>query len=401
MLFRKPIEDQADVSKAEVAEAPAAAPVSTITAGPPENEAGGVLTIDCRAIVQNWRALSSQAAPAECGAVVKADAYGCGLEPVSRALADAGCRTFFVAHLSEARRLRAALPATSIFVTNGIPPGTASVFAEINAQPVIGNLAELAEWDAFRTVHGWDGGAALHFDTGMNRLGLPPEEASALAARTKMPGHGVSLIMSHFACSDDPAHQLNAAQVQATRDIRGLFRGIPASLANSSGIFLGAQAHFDLVRPGIALYGGNPTPDRENRMQAVVELKARIVQLRDIERGASVGYNATWTAKRATRIAIVSAGYGDGYPRPAGASDAVSGGEAIFGGRRCPVVGRVSMDLLAVDVTDATDLHPRRGSFMTLIGGSIEIDQFAQWSRTISYDVLTRLGQRYRRVWVS
>ena len=311
-------------------------------------------------------------------------------------------------HLLRRPPLRSAPGSAPLFrrpvyiVTNGIPPGTASVFAEINAQPVIGNLAELAEWDAFRTVHGWDGGAALHFDTGMNRLGLPPEEASALAARTKMPGHGVSLIMSHFACSDDPAHPLNAAQVQAMRDIRGLFRGIPASLANSSGIFLGAPAHFDLVRPGIALYGGNPTPDRDNPYAG-----------RGRAEGAhrSTSRYRTWGECRLQRdmdreacdqaLPSSRAGYADGYPRPAGASDAVSGGEAIFGGRRCPVVGRVSMDLLAVDVTDATDLHPRRGSFMTLIGGSIEIDQFAQWSRTISYDVLTRLGQRYRRVWVS
>jgi alanine racemase len=401
MLFRKPVEDQADVAKTDVPQAATAAPVSTTTAGPPENEAGGILTIECRALVQNWRALSSQASPAECAAVVKADGYGCGLEPVSRALADAGCRTFFVAHLSEARRLRDLLPSASIFVTNGIPPGAASVFAEINAQPVIGNLAELAEWDAFRSVHNWAGGAALHFDTGMNRLGLPIDAAPALADRTKMPGHGVAMIMSHLACADEPSHPLNAVQINAMRDIRGLFRGIPASLANSSGIFLGAQAHFDLVRPGIALYGGNPTPDQDNRMQSVVELKARIVQLRDVERGASVGYNATWTAKRATRLAIVGAGYGDGYPRPAGASDAVNGADAVFGGRRCPVVGRVSMDLLAVDVTDAVDLHPRRGDYITLIGAGIEIDQFAQWSRTISYDVLTRLGHRYHRVWKS
>ncbi|MGZ5834916.1 MAG: alanine racemase [Xanthobacteraceae bacterium] len=396
MLFRKPSSDQTDTSDSPGA----GAPVIT-TAGPPEDEAGGVLTVDCRVVVQNWRALSSHAAPAECGAVVKADAYGCGMEPVARALSEAGCRTFFVAHLGEARKLRAILPHANIFVTSGIPPGTAPVFAELNAQPILGNLAESAEWDAFRTVNNWAGGAALHFDTGMNRLGLPIEDAPALAARIKMPGHGISMIMSHFACSDEPDHPLNNAQILALRDIRGMFRGVPTSLANSSGIYLGAQAHFDLVRPGIGLYGGNPTPGLTNRMRAVVELKARIVQIRDIERGASVGYNATWTAKRATKLAIVAAGYADGYPRPAGGSDATAGAEALFGGKRCPVVGRVSMDLIAVDVTDAAGLLPRRGGYVTLIGGAIEIDQFAQWSRTISYDVLTRFGQRYHRVWKS
>jgi alanine racemase len=397
MLFRKASSAHAGITPDESS----APEVVTTTAGPPEAEVGAVLTVDCRAVVQNWRALSSHAAPAECGAVVKADAYGCGMEPVARALADAGCQTFFVAHIAEARQLRTILANANIFVTNGIPPGTSAAFAEVNAQPVIGNLAELAEWDAFRTVNKWPGGAALHFDTGMNRLGLPIEDAPALAARVNMPGHGIALVMSHFACSDEPEHQLNNLQILALREIRALFRGIGASLANSSGIYLGAQAHFDLVRPGIALYGGNPTPGIANRMRPVVELKARIIQVRDIERGASVGYNATWTARRATKLAIVSAGYGDGYPRPAGASDSVPGAEALVGGKRCPVVGRVSMDLLAIDVTDAAGMLPRRGSYVTLIGGAIEIDQFAQWSRTISYDVLTRFGQRYHRVWKS
>ena len=195
MLFRKASSNHAT----DTPDASDVPDVVTSTAGPPEADAGGILTVDCRAVVQNWRALSSHAAPAECGAVVKADAYGCGIEPVARALADAGCQTFFVAHIGEARKLRAILADAIVFVTNGIPPGTSAAFAEVNAQPVIGNLAELAEWDAFRTVNKWHGGAALHFDTGMNRLGLPTEDAPALAARVKMPGHGITLVMSHFA----------------------------------------------------------------------------------------------------------------------------------------------------------------------------------------------------------
>jgi len=373
----------------------------TTTGGPPEAEAGAILTIDCQAIVQNWRTLSSHAAPAECGAVVKADAYGCGLEPVVKALADAGCRTFFVAHLDEARRLRSTVHDAIIYVTNGIPPGSAAAFADISAQPVIGNLAELSEWDAYRSTSQWHGGAALHFDTGMNRLGLALEDAPALAARAKMPNHGFTLIMSHFACSDVPDHPLNNAQTFALREIRGMFRGIPASMANSAGIYLGASAHFDLVRPGIALYGGNPTPGLVNHMKPVVDLKARIVQIREVEKSATVGYDATWTAKRATKLAIASAGYADGYPRPMGGSDKYTGGEALIADRRCPVVGRVSMDLIAVDITDVPGPPPRRGDFMTLIGGNIDIDQVGQWSRTISYDVLTRLGRRYHRVWKS
>jgi len=370
-----------------------------ITGGPPEEEAGAILTVDCGAIVANWRALASHAAPAECGAVLKADAYGCGLEPVAKALADAGCHTFFVAYLDEARRLRGAVHDAVIYVTNGIPPGGAAAFADINAQPVIGSLAEISEWDAFRATGQWSGGAALHFDTGMNRLGLALEDAPALAARARMLNHGFTLIMSHFACSDVPDHALNELQILALREIRGMFRGIPASMANSSGIYLGARAHFDLVRPGIALYGGNPTPGGSNPMKPVVNLKARVVQVRDVERGATVGYNATWTARRATKLAIACAGYADGYPRPMGASDRVTGGEVLVAGQRCPVVGRVSMDLIAIDVTDLSGVPPKRGDFVTLIGEDIDIDQVGAWSRTISYDVLTRLGRRYHRVW--
>ena len=394
MLFRKS-NSSSDEPEADLPE-----PVIT-TGGPPEIEASGVVTVDCRAIVRNWKRLTSYASPAECAPVVKADAYGCGIEAVSKALAAAGAATFFVADLLDARRLRAALPDVTIYVMNGIAPATAPTFADLNAQPVIGNLPELAEWDGFRAISKWAGGCALHFDTGMNRLGLSIEEAPALAARARMPEHGISLIMSHLACADDPAHPLNAAQIEAFREIRALFRGIPTSLANSAGVFLGASAHYDIVRPGIALYGGNPTGAADNLMEPVVELKGRIAQLRNLRRGMTVGYNATWTANRETKLAIVSVGYADGYPRPVGTSDTLTGGFASAAGRRCPVVGRVSMDLIAIDITEVPDGTMRRGDYVTLIGDQISIDEFAAWSRTISYDVLTRFGRRYHRVWKS
>ena len=369
------------------------------SAGPPEAEVGAVLTVDCAAIARNWKKLSNHAAPADCAAVVKADAYGCGIEPVTTALYAAGCRVFFVAQIAEARTLRENLPDAIIYVTNGIPNGAAPLFAEINAQPVIGNLAELAEWDAFRTANKWEGGAALHFDTGMNRLGLDVQEAAAIAERTKMANHGISLVMSHFSASDEPDHPLNATQTQLMRDVRQLFRNIPISLANSSGIYLGAGAHFDMVRPGIALYGGNPTPWTDNPMEPVVRLTARIVQTRIIPSGATVGYNPSWTAKRETRVAIAATGYADGYPRPAGTSNTLTGGQAIVGGQRCAVIGRVSMDLVAIDVTDVPEHGKRRGDLVTLLGEGIGIDELAMWGRTISWDVLTRLGKRAHRVW--
>jgi alanine racemase len=185
------------------------------------------------------------------------------------------------------------------------------------------------------------------------------------------------------------------------RDLRQLFRGIPSSLANSSGIFLGASAHCDIVRPGIALYGGNPVPGQDNPMEPVVELKARVVQLRHVERDTTIGYNATWTAKRASRLAVVTTGYADGYPRPVGTSDTLTGGQALVAGRRCAVVGRVSMDLVAIDITDVPDSAVKRSDYITLLGDGISIDEFAGWSRTISWDVLTRLGHRYHRIWKS
>src|SRR5215204_4463386 len=323
----------------------------TDASSPSAQEAGGILTIDLSAVVANWRELARRAAPAECAAVIKADAYGCGLEPVARALAGAGCRTFFVAHLAEARRVGAEAPESAIYVLNGLLPATAATYANANLRPVLCSPEELAEWNAFRASTGWRGGAALQVDTGMNRLGLRPHEAMALAARRQADDGGIVLLMSHFACSEDPAHPLNAKQMGLFREIRGQFPGLPASLANSSGIFLGPDAHHDLVRPGVALYGANPTPTHVNPMRPAVELRGRIVQVRTAAEGETVGYCAAWTANRPTRLAIVSIGYGDGVLRAASARDDKAGAEAIVAKRRCPIAGLISMDLIAIDVT--------------------------------------------------
>ncbi|MGE3150235.1 MAG: alanine racemase [Pseudorhodoplanes sp.] len=368
-------------------------------AGPAEEEGCGILSIDLGAIVDNWRALGRAATPAECAAVIKADAYGCGTEPVARALAKAGCKTFFVAHLSEARRARAVAPDAAIYVLNGLASGTAPLFAQARLRPVIGSLVELAEWDAFVTTQGWDGGAALHVDTGMNRLGVSPDEAAAVAPRLATERHGLTLLMSHFVTSEVPQHPLNERQIATFREIRSLFRGLPASLSNSSGIYLGASAHCDLVRPGYALYGGNPTPQQPNPMQPVIGLQARIVQVRAVGRGGTVGYNATWTARHDSRIAIVSVGYGDGYLRSASPSDRGPGGEAVVAGKRCPIVGRISMDLLAIDVTALREADARRGDLATLIGRDLGVDEVAEKAGTIGYEILTSLGRRYARIY--
>jgi alanine racemase len=366
--------------------------------------ATGVLTVDLDAIIANWRKLEKTAMPAECAGVIKANAYGCGAGPVASALANAGCKTFFVATLDEARAVRAALPssvapAAALYVLDGFFQNSGDAYAKIDARPVIGDLNELAEWDVFCRRSGWAGGAAIHIDTGMNRLGLTITEAQGIVPRIHAGDHGITLVMSHLACAEALNHPLNGKQLAAFREIASHYSGVPASLSNSSGVYLGAQFQFDVVRPGAALYGINPTPEADNPMQPVVELKARIVQIRHVERGEGVGYGGTWTARRPTRLAIVSAGYADGYFRAASANDGTRGAEVVVAGKRCPIAGRVSMDLIAIDVTDLPNNAVRRGHMVTLIGEGITVDELAHHFGTIGYEVLTSLGRRYARVY--
>jgi alanine racemase len=365
---------------------------SPAESGPIAAETGGALTIDLVAIVANWQVLRRRLLSVECGAVVKANAYGLGLNPVVAALAEAGCNTFFVADIAEARIVRARAKDATIYVLHGFALDSADGLIELAARPVINSMTELAEWDAFVAARDWRGGAALHVDTGMNRLGVSPEEAAALAPRVQTQNHGIALLLSHFACADMPDHPLNAKQLQLFRELRALYAGIPASLANSSGIFLGDATHFDLARPGAALYGINPTPGRPNPMNSVVELTGRIVQIRAVTREQTIGYGATWTARRNSRIAVVALGYANGLLRAGSASNEHPGGAAIVAGTRCPIVGRISMDLLMLDITDLPDGGVRRGDSATLIGADLGIDEVAAAAGTIGYEVLTRLG---------
>ena len=366
---------------------------------PAAPETGGILTIDLAAIEANWRALAHQLLTVECGAVVKANAYGLGLESVTATLARAGCKTFFVADIAEARRVRSRARAATIYVLNGFTPEWGDAFIDINARPVINSATELAEWDAFVSARAWQGGAALHVDTGMHRLGLSADEAAALAPRAQTENHGIALLLSHLACAENPDHPLNARQIQLFRELHMLYPGIPASLANSSGIFLGSAAHYDLARPGAALYGVNPTPGRPNPMQSVVELTGRILQLRSVARDETVGYGATWTAKRSSRIAVVALGYADGLMRAGSGTDDRPGGAAMIAAKGCPIVGRISMDLVCIDITDLPDGAVRRGDFATLIGAEIPVDDVAASAGTIGYEILTRLGPRCHLVY--
>ena len=362
-------------------------------------ETGGTLTVDLAAIEANWRNLARQLRTAECAAVVKANAYGLGLETITAKLVAAGCKTFFVADIAEARRARSRAPDTAIYVLNGFASESGMAYIDICAQPVINSTTELAEWDAFVAERSWRGGAALHVDTGMNRLGIPLDEAMALAPRVQTENHGITLLMSHLACAETPDHPLNAEQIRLFTEIKLMFRGVPASLANSSGIFLGDAAHCDLARPGAALYGVNPTPGLPNPMQSVVELSGRILQIRKLERGASVGYGATWAAKRASRIAVAAIGYADGIPRAVASSNTGHSGMASVAGRLCPIAGRISMDLICIDVTDLPDGAVRRGDEALFIGGGIAIDDVAAAAGTIGYEILTHLGPRCHLVY--
>jgi len=414
-----------------IASEPTSVPQSTLLSSEAHQAAAlatatGVLTVDLDALVANWRKLEKTAVPAECAGVIKADAYGCGAGPVARALAGAGCKTFFVATLDEARAVREALssqalssqalsseapsseglsseaaklPPPAIYVLDGFFQNSGDAYARIDARPVIGDLNELAEWDVFCRRSGWTGGAAIHIDTGMNRLGLTITEAQGIVPRINAGDHGITLVMSHLACAETVNHPLNGKQLAAFREISSLYSGVPAALSNSSGIFLGAQFQFDMVRPGAALYGVNPTPEADNPMQPVAELKARIVQIRNVERGEGVGYGGTWTTRRPTRLAIVSAGYADGYFRAASANDGTRGAEVVVAGKRCPIAGRISMDLIAVDITDLPNNAVRRGHMVTLIGEGITVDELAHHFGTIGYEVLTSLGRRYARVY--
>ena len=364
--------------------------------------APGRLTIDLGALADNWRELARRSAPGQCAAVVKADAYGIGVAEAAPALFAAGARVFFVAHLSEGIAARRVLPAEArIYVLNGLESGARpDDYAAHGLAPVISCEAELKRWSDFAAGRGGRAPCALHLDTGMNRLGFE----SLARLEDAMEAHGASsgadLLMSHFVSSEIPDDPLNQKQIDLFAGARAAFPDLPASLANSSGVFLPSRPVYDLVRPGYALYGGNPTPGRPNPMRPVVTLTVAIQQTRWIEAGMSCGYNAQWTANRPTRLATLPVGYADGLPRGAGATEGKTGAEVAIAGRRCPLVGRVSMDLAIADVTDAPEQSVRAGDRVEFFGSAIDLDEFADRSGTIGYQALTSLGPRYRRDYV-
>jgi alanine racemase len=360
----------------------------------PASRAGAILEIDLGAIVANWRQLADRVAPAGCAAVVKANGYGLGATPVARALLAAGCRRFFVATLDEGLALRQALgPHPGIAVFNGPTPGSAAEFAAGRLCPVLNDPGQLESWSAaVGEKPGKKPAAIIHIDTGLARLGFPAAQFGACLDGIAAIGAGG--LISHLACADTPAHPLNTAQRERFVAARDRLPGARASLAASSGIFLGREFHFDEVRPGAALYGVNPLPGRQNPMRPVVRLAAKIVQIRKIDSGESVGYGAAHVMDRPGLLATAAIGYADGWPRSLSHR-----GCGWLAGKRVPLLGRLSMDLATFDVTAAAASELNPGNMIELIGAHYGVDEAAADAGTIGYEILTALGARYHRVY--
>lgn len=354
----------------------------------------GILTIDLDAVVANYEKLCRQTSPSKAAAVVKADAYGLGVAHVAPALYEAGCRDFFVAHFIEALRLKPYLRSDArILVLNGLLPGCENDCADLGIVPVLNSIEQIANWSATAKARGATLGAALQADTGMSRLGLEPGEIDTLLAEPhRLDGIHVEIVMSHLACGDEPEHEANARQLGRMKAVRQRFADAKLSFANSAGIFLGDEFRGDLARPGIALYGGAPLVGNDNPMRQAVRLEVGVVQTRTVPKGAEIGYGASYVAPAEMRLATIAAGYADGLPRHLSNS-----GAAWFHGVRLPIVGRVSMDSIILDITALAPGTLKLGSMVELIGPHQSLEAMAADAGTISYEILTSLGRRYER----
>jgi len=363
-----------------------------------ENACGGILNIDLNALVENWRILKGQLRDrADCAAAVKADAYGLGAGPAACALAKAGCRHFFVAMPEEGIHLRKALNDAGLKADIHILAGPLDMpgAQEHNLIPVLNSLYDIQVWKEFQLSIRSRLPADLHVDTGMLRLGLPPDELSRIADNPEILADlEIGYVLSHLASADEEGTDQNERQLSEFKTACTILKAKRASFANSSGIFLGPEFHFDLARTGVALYGVNPLPGRPNPMSQVVSLQGKILQVRNVDTPQTVGYGATHRIKKPGRIATVGVGYADGYLRSLS-----NCGSGFLGGCHVPLVGRVSMDLITFDVSDVPekDVHP--GAFVELLGQNVTVDNVAEAAGTIGYEILTSLGSRYHRVY--
>ena len=375
----------------------------TVSARMPESlaSATGTITIDLGQIGANWKTLAAKVAPAACGAVVKANAYGLGAERVMPALTRAGCKTFFIATPDEAEAARKFAPTAEIYALDGLVGNSAAAFVRLNVKPVLSTLNDVLAWSALCRARGERLAAALHIDTGLHRLGLPARDVRHLAADpTMMAGIKLDLVMSHLSSADNPGDPKNRDQLLAFETLTALLPGVPRSLAASDGLMLGAAFHFNLVRPGYALYGGQASQMAPAPVKPAVSVAARILSVADVAPGETVGYSATWRARRPSRIATIAAGYADGIPRSASAPDGRPGGRVMITGHLAPMVGRVSMDLINVDVTDLPEGAAMPGEFAKRICEELPIEDAGFAAGTIGYEILTRLGPRFPRLYL-
>ncbi|HEY4546238.1 MAG TPA: alanine racemase [Pedomonas sp.] len=360
--------------------------------------AGARLIIDLKALCANYRVIAQQVAPARAAAVVKADAYGLGADRVAPALAIAGCRDFFVAHLGEAVSLRPHLPADArLFILNGAYPGAEETCLETGAIPVLNSPEQVRAWVALGKSMGRPLDAAVQVDSGMSRLGLAPEDMDALLGEIDFQRDlNLVLVMSHLACGDEPDHPANSLQLAQFEALANRLPPAPRSLANSGGSFLSLPAfRQDLVRPGVSLYGAAPHPGLPSPVEPVVRLDARIIQVRTVPAGRGVGYGLTYSSNLPTRIATIGVGYADGWLRHLS-----NRGAAYFGDVRLPIAGRVSMDSITLDITALPEGALKAGDVVELIGPHQSVEDVARDAQTIPYEILTSLGHRYAREWI-
>ncbi len=361
----------------------------------------GRITIDLDAIASNWQSLADTVSPALCAAVVKADAYGLGATRIVPTLAHAGCTTFFVATLKEAAEIKPLVDEGQIYLLDGLLPDSASTVADLGVIPVLSTLDEIDDWHRQAEQSNKKLQTALHIDSGLNRLGLSAGDVARLAQNpAPFDTLKLDLVMSHLASADVPDAPENQTQLTAFTLARALLPDAPASLAASDGLMLGSAFHFDVVRPGYALYGGQAFQGATTPVKPVLEVTTRILQIRSLSRGDTVGYSATYTAPRDMRIAILAAGYADGIPRTASAATGETGGAVAIAGHVAPVLGRVSMDLIAVDVSQVPPHHLARGADVEIIGPTCTLDLVGKAADTIGYEILTRLSPRFERVYL-
>ena len=362
--------------------------------------ARAVLTVDLSALRANWARLNEVSGRAECAGVIKADAYGLGLAPIARALTNEGCKTFFVATVDEGRAAREVQPGATIYVLDGLLPGAEAHYAGFDLRPVLSSLAEVRDWAAYSRARGRKLAAAIHIDTGMNRLGMPEDELQQLVSEPDLLATiETTLVMSHLACADEPANPMNVRQCERFNGLRARLPPAPASLSNSGGTFLGPAYHFDVVRPGIALYGGRAHEGEPNPMRTVVRLTAKILQVHTVAPGDTIGYGAIYKVQRPSRIATIACGYADGFLRALSVATGKAGPVGYIGDYPVPIVGRVSMDFITVDVTDVPEELTRRGGWVEVMGQRVTVDDLTDRAGTIGYELLSRLGPRVHRVY--